>query len=123
MHEDMDKLEQMFDRAQKGYSDEEEEEEQIAEIMDGSRDTNWDQLLEDIAQNEGSDDEGSDNEQFGYDADIDAQFIARKGRAIKGDESDEDIEIGCEPAGQGEDNIFEMVRQKEMKQKTQRRKD
>eukprot|EP00484_Ammonia_sp_Unknown_P019053 CAMPEP_0197029944 /NCGR_PEP_ID=MMETSP1384-20130603/9284_1 /TAXON_ID=29189 /ORGANISM="Ammonia sp." /LENGTH=1135 /DNA_ID=CAMNT_0042459207 /DNA_START=23 /DNA_END=3430 /DNA_ORIENTATION=+ len=141
----MAKLEQMFERAQKGYDEENDAEResgaQDVEIVDGNdvKGTNWETLLERVAEedSDGDDEDGDgdgdiketekeeettmdNDEQYGYDVDIDAQFMPRKkklfGTTFNVMEDDEEYEIGAEPAGVSEQNVFELQRGKKKKE-------
>lgn len=145
----MEELEQMFDRAQKGYDNDDNDNanNDDIDIIDGV-DTNWDKLLEKVAEqdseqdsekelnedniNQANEKEFDNDEQYGYDADIDSQFMPRKKKIFDNEDlsdlDEDDFEIGAEPAGKGEMNIIDKVKQNEItkkqkeKQEKQRKK-
>lgn len=141
----MEKLEEMFDRAQKGYDqDDDDKDNQDIDIIDGdTKETNWEKILEQVAEEDADDendidddeenkifdeeDKKGNHEEDGYDAEIDEQFMPRKKKMFDeedlSDISDDDFEIGAEPAGEGEQNVFDKAKETELKKKEKQKQE
>merc|ERR1712129_347580 len=110
--EQFDDLEKAFDRAQKGYDDDETE-----IVIESGSDGGNENIQSDV------DICYENDEEFGMTADINAEFIPKRKRQRDFDEPSEyeqqyenesdDVQIGAEPAGQGEDNVFDLMIKRE----------
>ena len=149
----MQRLEEMFDRAQKGYDDSIENlngntiangnangdgDGKEVEVIDGEVDPDnmaWTELLQEVADEQSgndNDDDDAPNEDTdddinvdgdnddGYEAEIEFKYMPRKkglfGKEIYDWDYDlnaNGVQIGAEPAGEGEDTVFRKQRMKE----------